>query len=420
MFNPLPIVLADLRTTRAGAIAVVLLIAIAVALGVAVSAQERALRVGSGQAADAFDILIGAPGSETQLVLSTVYLQPTALDLIDGRILQELDDNPEVAFASPLGFGDNYQGYQVVGVTPEFVDHATGDNGIEGATFSRIDHAIVGANVPIGIGDSFTPVHGHASVDPEADAHEGFAYHIVGRMPKLGNPWDRAILVPIEAVWWVHGLPVGHVLDEAALYPDGPAGAPDLSAIPIGPPFDAAQLTGVPAITVTPSSFAAAYTLRQEFRSRDDTMAVFPAEVLIKLYDLLGDVRDLVAIMSVLTQALVIGAILLAVLASLAQRRRLIGVLRALGASRGFVFATVWLNVVLMLTVGALLGLALGVAGAYGLSAVFEQQTGVSLPVTIAWQEVRLVLAIVVIGLVLATIPAALTYRGSVSAALRA
>jgi len=77
--NPLPVVLADLRRSRAGALAVASLIAVAVALGVAVSSQERALRAGSARAADPFDLLIGARGSATQLVLTTVYLQPALL-----------------------------------------------------------------------------------------------------------------------------------------------------------------------------------------------------------------------------------------------------------------------------------------------------------------------------------------------------
>ena len=46
MGNPFPFVLADLRKSRGGVLAVVLLVALAVGLGVAVSAQERALRQG--------------------------------------------------------------------------------------------------------------------------------------------------------------------------------------------------------------------------------------------------------------------------------------------------------------------------------------------------------------------------------------
>ena len=41
--NPWPLVIADLRHNRAGAVAMILLVALAVALGIAVSAQDRAL-----------------------------------------------------------------------------------------------------------------------------------------------------------------------------------------------------------------------------------------------------------------------------------------------------------------------------------------------------------------------------------------
>ncbi len=58
-------ILADLRRLWAGAVVVVLLVALATALGVTVTLQERALRLGSARAADKFDLVIGAAGSET-------------------------------------------------------------------------------------------------------------------------------------------------------------------------------------------------------------------------------------------------------------------------------------------------------------------------------------------------------------------
>ena len=417
--NPLPLVLADLRANRAGAVAIVLLLALAVALGVAVSAQERALREGSARAAERFDLIVGVPGSGTQLVLSTVYLQAAAIDLLPGAVLDELSRERQAALVSPLGFGDNHRGHPVVGVTPAFVAHLAGGRPLdEGRNLGRLDEAVVGAEVRVPVGAELEPAHGQVESD-EAERHEGFAYCVVGRLPRLGNPWDRAIVVPIEAVWLVHALPLGHAVDEALLHPEGAAGAPDFAVVPLGPPWDPAYLPGVPAIVVKPASFAAAYQLRQEYRARDDATAVFPAEVLVQLYGLLGDVRDLVAVISVLTQVLVIGAVLLAVLASLAQRRRLIGVLRALGASRGFVFATVWSGVALMLAVAGVLGLGLGYLSALLLSRLFAAETGVALPVALSGQEFGLVLAIAAGGLLLATIPAALAYRGSVAAALR-
>jgi putative ABC transport system permease protein len=235
-----------------------------------------------------------------------------------------------------------------------------------------------------------------------------------------GTPWDRAILAPIESVWWVHGLPVGHALDHERVWSNGPQGPPKLSRVPVGPPWQVSELPELPAIVVSPTSFAGAYAIRGAYRdAARGTLAVFPAEVLVRLYAILGDVRDLVATISVLTQVMVIGAVLLAVIAGLAQRRRLIGVLRALGASRAFVFGTVWLYVAVTLGAGAALGHPTGLLGASLVSAVLERRSMLDLPVGIGGAELLLVGVVMIIALVLATIPGLLAYRGSVSDALR-
>jgi putative ABC transport system permease protein len=79
--NPFPIVVALFRRNRATVLLFVCLVMLAVALGVAVSAQERALRQGSARAADRFDLIVGAPGSQTELLMNIVYLQPSAVEL---------------------------------------------------------------------------------------------------------------------------------------------------------------------------------------------------------------------------------------------------------------------------------------------------------------------------------------------------
>jgi putative ABC transport system permease protein len=77
--NPFPLIRAELRRSFWTMAALLAVIALALALGVAVSALERGLRGGSAAAAEPFDLVVGAPGSETQLVLTAVYLQPAPL-----------------------------------------------------------------------------------------------------------------------------------------------------------------------------------------------------------------------------------------------------------------------------------------------------------------------------------------------------
>jgi putative ABC transport system permease protein len=208
--------------------------------------------------------------------------------------------------------------------------------------------------------------------------------------------------VPVESVWEAHGLPDGHAQGVER----------------IGPPWEGPEVPGVPAIAVTPKTVADAYTLRGKYRS-GGTTALFPAEVLVELYRLLGDARDLLAAISVATQALVIAAVLLAVFASLALRRRQLAILRALGASRRYVFAVVWTHVSLMIALGALLGLVVGWLGAAALSAAFSERTGIALSATLALQEIAMGAAVIGIGMLLAGIPSWSSYRQSVSAGLR-
>jgi putative ABC transport system permease protein len=409
--NPWPIVRADLAALGWVKWAVPLLVALAVAIGVAVGAQEQALRTSSARAADDFDLVIGAPGSQTQLVLTTVYLRPEALALIDGRLLNELARQPGVAAVAPIGFGDVVRGYPVVGTTPRFAARWGRIAPTEGRLFERPGEAVVGAAVRLALGDAVTPSHhtaGHAAAPGEASAeevahrHEGVAYRVVGRLPALGSPWDRAILVPIESVWDVHALGTGHRAADAVL----------------GPPFDSDVVPGVPAIVVKPKSVADAYGLRARYR-QGGTMALFPAEVLVDLYATMGDVKDVLVIAAALNNVLIFVAVVLLLLALAGLRRKRYAILRALGAPRAYVLAAVWLGAALLLTLGCLAGLGLGWCATWALSSLVEARTGLHLAAAIGAADFGFVALLIGVGSALALVPALASYRVPVAASLR-
>ncbi|MBK1615302.1 ABC transporter permease [Rubrivivax gelatinosus] len=411
--NPLPVVLADYRRNRLLAAVTVLLVALAVAVGVAVISQERALRQGSARAADDFDLLVGAPGSPTQLVLSTVYLQLQALPLLDGAVLEKAASTPGVAYAAPIAFGDHWRGYPVVGTIAAFASRGGALVPAEGRLFAGRGEAVVGAAVQAPLGATLRPSHGlHASDDDEDEEHEhghdahhahDLAYTVVGRLPPRHNAWDRAILVPVEDVWALHGLASGHA--------DGDTH--------VGPPWAPGRVPGVPALALKPASVAAAYTLRGQFRTPQST-ALFPAEVLNELYVLLGNVRDLMALLALATQVLVVAAVLVVLLVGFLARRRQFALLRAIGAGRGYVFAVVWTEVAVLILAGALLGAALGYGGSVLLSAWLAGRAGFALPATLGAAELQLVAGLIMAGLLIAVLPAALAFRRPIAAGLRA
>lgn len=397
--NPWPVARTALRRGWRSALAMVVLVALATGIGVGIGVLERALRHGAAQAADAFDLVIGAPGGPTQLVMTSVYLQPDTVTLMDGAILNRIMAEPEVAWASPIGFGDQWHGYPIAGVAEALVTQG-GRRGVnEGRLAVEDSEAVLGSDVPLPIGAKIEPQHGLIETH-EGHVHAESAYTAVGRLAPTGTPWDRAILVPIESVWEIHGLGNGH-----------PAGVES-----IGPPW--VNPPGTPAVVVKPRSIAGAYQLRAKYRTAAST-AVFPGEVLASLFRTMGDVRAMLSGMALATSVLVVGAVFLAFGALVTARARDHAVLRAIGASPGFVLAALWLELGAVLTVGVALGTALGWAGARVAAVALREASHVSLGVSLGWADLGLAASILAGGLVAAAIPAVMGGRTLPGAALK-
>ncbi|MGI9436752.1 MAG: FtsX-like permease family protein [Geminicoccaceae bacterium] len=388
--NPWPVIRALFARQRNSALLFTALVALAVAIGVAITSQERVLREGSARAADKFDLIVAAPGSQTDLLMSIVYLRPTAVELMRASDVAKALGEERAALAAPIAFGDSFEGCTIIGTTAAFVDHLSAGL-VDGRMFEASDEAVVGAAVPLAIGGRFEPVHGHGpeALLAEEEDHHGFEIEVVGRMAPTGTPWDDAIVVPVELVWEAHALPNGHALDDHL----------------IGPLFDPSALPGVPAVVMTPSSVAAAYGLRSEYRTASTT-AFFPAEVLVQLYDVLRDVGGIMLFLALAFQALVVAATLAGVLAIMELYRTELAVLRALGATRGYVFSVVWGYVTLFVLAGTLLGLVLGVLVVIGISTAFAADTGIALTVRLGQEELMLAAGLVAVGSAIAILPA--------------
>jgi putative ABC transport system permease protein len=402
-------ILSDLRRMWAGALVVVLLVALAVALGVAVTLQERGLRLGSARAADKFDLIVGAAGGPTQLVLSSVFLQAAPLPLLPGETLQKLSSDPRVKWAAPIGFGDSVRDQPVVGTTTTLIAE-TAKGFADGRMFAQEDEAVAGAATDLAIGATVVPMHGLAG--ESTHQHADVRYRIVGKLKPTSTAWDRAILVPIQAVWHIHGLGEHDAHDEhdhhgfdadAALHED----------------WSDAELPGLPAILVKPKTIADAYKLRQDYRAAP-TQAVFPAEVLTALYATMGDARAVLAAIAIGAQVLVAAALILVTVVHVGQRRRQIGALRAFGAPRGAVFALVWGELMALIGAGVALGYALGWGVSAALGAGFTAKNGVVLPVGFVPEDGIGVLALLGFAALLAAVPAWRAYAEPTVDALRA
>jgi putative ABC transport system permease protein len=390
--RPAPLVGALLRRFFWVNLLFVALIGVSVGLGVGLLAQERGLRQGSARAAEKFALIVAAPGSELTAMLAAVYLQPSDMALVNGAQYAEIAGAEGVAFAAPIAFGDSHLGAPVVGTTTDFIAHLAGPMA-EGRVFATPLEAVAGAFAPVAVGQGFTPAHGHGPTAEEA-AHDGFAFIVTGRMPATGSPWDRAILVPVEAVWQVHGLSNGHAPGDAR----------------IGPPFVPALMPGTPAVLVHSSELWANYALKSQF-TRVDLMAFFPGTVLAQLHGLMRDIRLAMSLMAGLTQVLVTLSVLVGLMILVRLIARSLALLRALGAPLRFVFAVVWGYSAALILTGAAIGLGLGWLAARVISAVVTARTDVLVRAALSWPEVHLVAGFISLTLLLALFPAWLAVR---------
>ncbi|KGB80605.1 hypothetical protein JT55_17980 [Rhodovulum sp. NI22] len=402
-YAPWPLTRAIIWRFRWSAAMFVMLIGISVGMGIGLLAQERGLRRGTAQAADKFDLIVAAPGSELTVMFAAVFLQPSDMPLLSGAVFDEIATHENVAIAAPLAFGDSFGVAPVIGTTVEFVRYLADDR-IEGRLWQTSGEAVAGVFVPLALGESFTPAHG-AGDAADHEAHTGANLTVVGRMAPTGTPWDRAILIPVETVWEVHGLANGHAPERGNL---------------VGSPFDPDYFPGTPAIVVHTEELWANYALRSEFTRDNETMAFFPGTVLASLYQVMGDIRQAMSVMALVTQILVATSVLLGLFILSRLFRRQIALLRALGAPSRFVFAVVWSFGAVLLLTGTALGLLTGLGAAAVLSHVVTARADILVSAPLGWSEIHFVAAFISITLLLSLLPAALVLRQPVVEGLRA
>ncbi len=100
---------------------IVTMLAIALAGGLVMSVfmiQKQSFQAFTGGDVG-FDAVLGARGSQLQLVLNTIFHLETSNGNIPFSMYEEIAKNPQVELAIPYAVGDNYQGFRIVGTTAD-------------------------------------------------------------------------------------------------------------------------------------------------------------------------------------------------------------------------------------------------------------------------------------------------------------
>lgn len=351
-----------------------------------------------------FDAVLGARGSQLQLVLNSVFHLETSSGNIPWSRYEAIARDPRVALAVPYSTGDSYQGFRIVGTTdtmfPEF-NQCGGRFVLQpgGRIFDpERGEAVLGSHAArrtgLTAGSTFHPTHGAG----EAGSDHQEEYVVTGVLQPTGTPADRVIWIPIEGVFRMGG----HVLR---------GGGEEFEAHPHEDIPD--EHKEVSAVMLKFHSPMAGFSLDQEInRDGTDSTLAFPiGRLMAELFDKLGWVNrvlEYVAYLVVLSSA---GSIFAALYNTINERRREIAILRALGASRRIIFAAILVESSAIAMLGALMGFVVYAVLLCVAASVIRDQVGVVLD---AWTfhpaHVWTPVGMVCLGAVAGIVPATRAY----------
>jgi len=420
-----------------------------------------------------FELVIGADGSESQLVLNTFYRVGAPTGNIPHHLLEEIRERGEAAAAFGMTTGDSHNGYPIVGIDPAYFLTRYEDRSLAaGKLYGGLGEVTVGAAVAkalnLKIGDTFSGAHGlvahvelndesaeghdesaedehlagnglsvedeqhtgdahhdedehvgeehpaddehhageehpaddehnaedqhggeaaHDSAETESghsghhgDAHASFIYTVVGILPKLNTADDRAIFTTMDYAWAVHETDETH--------------------------------REITAIMIKPESLMGAQTLKLEYDALDNIQAVYSSKAVADVLNVVDSGSQLLLIVMMICALLAASTLLLALMSSIQERKRDVGLLRLIGKSRSYILACLIGEGVALTAAGIVIGVAVSRLIAWWLGDYMFTQTGVQLqPMQMATNEWQLIAAALLLGIAASVGPAFRVYR---------
>ncbi len=391
----------------------VLSIALSTFLLLGVERIRTELRANFSSSVSGTDLIVGARGGSTQLLLYSVFRIGAATNNMQWKSVQALAAHPGVAWVVPLSLGDSHRGFAVLATTPGYFEHFRYGNRQplqlrEGKPFAGLFDAVVGAEVDDALGyrpgQRITLAHGSGELNLAEHADKPFT--VVGVLARTGTPVDRTVHIGLEAMEaihleWMGGAPV----------PGLRIPAEQVRKFDLTPRTVTAALVGL-------KNRAAVFAVQRwvSAHAGEPLMAILPGVALDELWSVVGIGENALLLMSALVALVSLAGLVSVVMASLNERRRELAVLRAVGAGLRHVLALLALEGAIVTLLGVALGTVLAVLGIAGLSPWLQSQFGLALRLSQPTLNEWLLLAsLVAAGWLASLLPGIRAYRLSLA-----
>ena len=181
---------------------ILIVLSIMASSAVAILAYNVSNQISEGLTSNAqyYSLIVGPSGSSTQLAMNTMYFTDNPLGTIPYTVVNELEQDTRVNQAIPFAMADQYNGYKMVGTTPEYLD---GKELKDGAMFDKTTtfEVVVGYTVAktcsLKVGDSIYTSHS------EGEEHHT-PFKVVGILDRTYSSFDNICFTQLRSIWEVH------------------------------------------------------------------------------------------------------------------------------------------------------------------------------------------------------------------------
>lgn len=321
---------------------------------------------------------------------------------VPWALYEKLKENRRVQTAIPIGLGDNFQGFRIVGTERTLFDLKEGGQPFfhfaEGREFKSDFEVVLGHQVALisglKVGDAFAGTHGLISM-PGSEVHGEFPYQVSGILKATGTAQDRAIFGTLRSVWIIHDKE--HKLHAAI------QGTASRAESPLE----------VTAVLIQLKARGLRLWVADDIRNNTEGMPAIPINEILRLYqNVLEPMQQTLLAVAALVVLVACFTVLVTLYQAAERRRRDIAIIRCLGGQRWEVGTLVLLEAVFLTLCGVLSGWLLG-HGALALAApMIRDHSGLLIQ---AWSteqtEILALLTVFAAGAAAGIVPAITSYR---------
>ena len=399
---------------RRGAVVMTLLsIIVSVSLLLAVDTIRQQAKDSFGRTVSGVDLIVGARTGQVNLLLYSVFRMGTPSNNIQWQSFEEMASAPAVEWAIPISLGDSHRGYRVMGTSQAYFDHFQYGNQQSlrfdhGKAFDSPFTAVVGAEIAeqLGyqIGDEIVLSHGvgHTSFSH----HDHSPFTVSGILMPTGTPVDQTVHVSLA------GIEAAHMSEERL----------DQLAQQVAEGQEVyIEIDSITAVMLGLKTKIHALQMQRNINnfSGEPLLAILPGVALAELWQLVGNLEQVLLIISMLILCSSLFGMATMLLTSIRERQREFAVLRAIGAGPMVIFTLIQTEAVLISLGASVIAVVMVWLGIEISREWLSHEYGLFISNSIMSSQTLLVVcAVVAASVLIACIPAINAYRSALHQSL--